>query len=111
MKSLIALISFLSLASAPAHAFISSQEEVSLLAALNEQHNPQVHFENIRCSVRNRLCLVKMELPNSRKVGCMIERLGDASDLYSEVAVNGKSQMVLSEYSAEALRQCLRLAL
>lgn len=110
MKSLIALISLLSLASAPAHAFISSQEEVTLLAALNEQNSPQVQFENIRCSVRNRLCLVKMELSNSRKVGCMIERLNDASDLYKEAVVNGKNQLVLSDYSAEALRQCLRLA-
>ncbi|WP_374075793.1 hypothetical protein [Bdellovibrio bacteriovorus] len=110
MKSFIlSLTSLLALVSTPAHAFISSQEEGLLVEAMN-QINPSLHVENIRCSMRSRMCLVRMEVgQQQRRAGCMIERIGDATDLYSqnEDKATGKTTVSLSPYAQEALDRCV----
>ena len=110
MKSLIlSLISVVTLAAPSAFAFVSSEEETLLLQNLNQGSSASVHFENIRCSARNSMCIFKLQLqPGERKAGCMIERLNDASDLYTEEKIDGVVSLTLSAYATEALQQCLR---
>ncbi|WP_295900678.1 hypothetical protein [uncultured Bdellovibrio sp.] len=111
MKSFIlSLTSFLALVSSPAHAFISSQEETLLVEAMNQVNPAQVHVENIRCSLRNRMCLVKMEVgAHQRRAGCMIERISDAADLYTENVdkATGKTVVSLSPYTQDSLDRCV----
>lgn len=111
MKSFIlSLTSLLALASSPAHAFISSQEEGLLVEAMNQINPSQVHIENIRCSMRSRMCLVRMEVgQQQRRAGCMIERISDATDLYTqnEDKATGKTTVSLSPYAQEALDRCV----
>ncbi|WP_347359571.1 hypothetical protein [Bdellovibrio sp.] len=108
-KTLAILFSLFAFAASPAHAFLSAQDEIQILKTLNEENlNPGVHFEDIRCSLRNRTCLVKMEIQEHRKTGCMIERMTDSGDLYTEQKdQKGHSRMVLSPYAEETLAACL----
>ncbi|KYG66310.1 hypothetical protein AZI86_04435 [Bdellovibrio bacteriovorus] len=88
----------------PAHAFISSEEQDQLLVAMNKLNPSQVHFQEVRCSARSRMCLVRMELgANKLPVGCAIERIASSDDLF----VVNSAGMQLSAYSANALNQCI----
>ncbi|NUN04577.1 MAG: hypothetical protein HUU57_02335 [Bdellovibrio sp.] len=110
MKSLLlSLLSVITLAAPSAFAFVSAAEETLLLQTLNQASSAQVHFENIRCSARNSMCIFKLQLqPGERKAGCMIEGLNAAADLYVEENINGVARINLSAYATEALQQCLR---
>nr|BFD60968.1 hypothetical protein CKG001_30750 [Bdellovibrio sp. CKG001] len=103
---ILALFAFVA---SPAHAFLAPQDKAQILKTLNEENlNPGVHFQDIRCSLRNRTCLVKMEIQQQRKTGCMIERMTDASDLYTEHRdPQGHSRMALSPYAEQTLAACL----
>lgn len=104
----ITLAAIMALAASPAQAFLSSQDETTLLATLNQENlTPGVHYNDIRCSVRNRKCLVKMEI-KSQKAGCLIERMNDVSDLYTESTTrDNQVRMVLSPYAEQALASCV----
>lgn len=105
MKSTLFSLLFVALfMSSAAQAFISSGEQKELLAAMNKINPSQVAFEDIRCSLRSRMCLVKSELgPQKIKVGCAIERINGSADLFVETSQG----LQLSPYSREALEQCL----
>lgn len=104
MKFLIAAIISSFAFMGPAHAFISSEEQDQLLLAMNKLNPAQVHFQEVRCSARSRMCLVRMELgANKIQAGCAIERIASADDLF----VMTSAGMQLSGYSQEALNQCL----
>ena len=93
-----------SLVSFSAHAFISSSEQAQLLTVMNTSNTQQIRFEDIRCSARSRMCLVRMELGAKRTpVGCSIERLNGAGDLYTETSAG----LQLSPYAENALRECV----
>lgn len=106
--TLATLFSLLVFVASPAHAFLSTQDKAQILKTLNEENlNPGVYYEDIRCSLRNRTCLVKMEVQRHR-AGCMIERMADSADLYTEQKNHqGHSRMVLSPYAEEILAACL----
>lgn len=108
-KILALLIALFAFAASPAHAFLSAQEKTQLLNTLNSENlNSGVHYEDIRCSLRNRACLVKMEIQQQRKTGCMIERMTDVGDLYTEQKDSqGHMRMALSRYAEETLAACL----
>ncbi|XGC80521.1 hypothetical protein ACES2L_14420 [Bdellovibrio bacteriovorus] len=102
------LITISLLLSAPsAFAFLSNAEEELLLQNLNQKQTA-VTFEEIRCSLRNRLCLVRYEANGANKA-CLIERINDASELYnSEVDQNGKVVLNLSNYAQREVERCLQ---
>lgn len=109
-KLILSLTSLIAFASSPSLAFISAQEEGQLLQAMNQINPAQVQFESIRCSLRNRMCLVKALVgPQAQKVGCMIERISDASELYVESleSATGKTFVSLSPYAHASLSSCL----
>lgn len=110
--TLLILSALFAMTSTPALAYINSQEEAALITAMN-QANPQARVEGIRCSLLHRMCLVKMEIgPRALKQGCMIERIADASDLYTDATtVDGKLTVALAPYTQSALSQCIRQAL
>ncbi|KHD88700.1 MAG: hypothetical protein OM95_07820 [Bdellovibrio sp. ArHS] len=95
-------------ASGPAVAFVSAQEEQALIAAINDVSPAHIRAESLRCSLRNRMCLVHMEIAQ-RKAGCMIERISDVSDLYTEEfdKETGKNFFVLSRYAQDSLAHCV----
>lgn len=107
MKYLVlSLISSVALMSPKAaHAFITSEEQTQLLSSMNKLNSAQVYFEDIRCSQRNRMCLVRMELGAQKlKVGCSIEQIASSADLFTGDEVTG---LELSEYSRNAIEQCI----
>lgn len=98
------LISSMILMNPIAHAFISSEEQGQLLVELNKLNPAQAHFQDIRCSARSRMCLVRVELGSQKlQVGCAIERLASSEDLFTESAAG----LHLSPYSQNALNQCI----
>lgn len=105
MKSTLFSVLFAALFMSPAaQAFITSAEQKELLTAMNKINPSQVVFEDIRCSMRSRMCLVKSELgPQKIKVGCAIEKINGSSDVFVETAQG----LQLSAYSRNALEQCL----
>lgn len=103
-SSLLAVIAAISM-SPSAHAFMSANEQTELLNALNKLNPSQVVFEDIRCSNRSRMCLVKMELGAEKsKVGCAIERITSADDLF----VNSAHGIEVSPYTRQALEECIQ---
>lgn len=104
-----ALISAITLSSFSAQAFITPEENSRLLTKLNDGSFEQVHFEEIRCSLRSRMCLVKMEVgPRALKAGCMIEQIGESSEVIKEsVDAQGNTQTDLSSYAQEAVENCI----
>jgi hypothetical protein len=104
MKLLVIIHVFaLSLVSFSAQAFISSDEQSQLLNSMNKL-NTQVHFQEIRCSARSRMCLVRLELGAQKlQVGCSIERIASSADLFQETATG----LQLSAYSTAALNECI----
>jgi|GEM_PF-2344203 len=102
------------IASTPAHAFISTQEETLLISAMNQLNPALLKVDSIHCSLRNRMCLVKMDVGTQvHHTGCMIERLNDASDLYTESVdkATGKAVVSLSPYAYESLNRCVSAVL
>jgi hypothetical protein len=86
-----------------AQAFISSEEQTQLLSSMNKLNN-EVHFQDVRCSARSRMCLVRLELGEQKlPVGCSIERINSPEDLFKETA-NG---LQLSAYSEASLNECI----
>ncbi|WII72493.1 hypothetical protein QJS83_01245 [Bdellovibrio sp. 22V] len=110
-KFVLSLISILSLAGAPAQAFISANEEDQLLQAMNSAYEPHIQFESVRCSLRGRMCLVRLEVGSAR-IGCMIERITAAEDLYhvSQNKMTGKTSVSLSPYAQTELNVCVNKA-
>lgn len=104
MKSLLIIISLVISTSTPALAFLSHEEEALLVYDLNRNPGKDIHFDGFRCSMRSRSCLVKFEI-GTRKVGCYIERISQASDIYKESRSTGT--LVLSDYAAETLNTCI----
>lgn len=102
------LITALALAASPAQAFLTSQDEAQLLQTLNQENlNHDIIYHDIRCSIRNKKCLVKMEI-KSNKTGCLIERMNDVSDLYTETTTrDNQVRMTLSPYAEQALASCV----
>ena len=105
-----ALISTALLSGFSAHAFITPQEQGRLIAKLNEGNFGQVHFEDVRCSLRSRLCIVKLSVgPEALPAGCMIERISDSAEILTEsVNADGSVQTVISPYAEETLVACVR---
>ena len=103
------LLSTLTLASTSAHAFMTADEHARLIGALNQTYSGKIHFEEFRCSLRSRACLVKLDLIESHsKTSCLIEHISDSSDIVSEsVAADGKSTTQLANYSRLAINECL----
>lgn len=107
MRTITITILSLLFATSSAHAFLSRSEEKVLLESMNQNKPAEVNFESIRCSLRNRFCLVRFTAGNQNK-GCMIERINDSSELYhSDVDQDGKTQLSLSSYAEKTLAQCL----
>lgn len=87
-----------------AHAFLSSEDQVQFLAAMNKINPAKVQFQDVRCSARSRMCLVRMELGAKRTaVGCAIEQIASSDDLF----VSSAAGLQLSPYSQSVLNQCL----
>lgn len=102
-------LSLIALGGTPTQAFISHSQAAELIEALNQTH-PSIQVESFRCSLRSRMCLVRMEVGMpQRKVGCVIERVNEASDIFTEQKnkTSGIVSLALSAYATEALDQCL----
>ncbi|KYG70515.1 hypothetical protein AZI85_00790 [Bdellovibrio bacteriovorus] len=108
IKFVLTLSTISVLFSSPAFAFVSPQEEKALIEAINDASPAQTHAEGIRCSLRNRMCLVRLHVAE-RQAGCMIERIADVSDLYTEEVerTTGKSVFTLSRYAQDSLNHCV----
>ncbi|AHI07096.1 hypothetical protein BDW_12980 [Bdellovibrio bacteriovorus W] len=104
--SVLPLVAFFS---SPAHALISQEQQKVVLDIINSQAAAGIKAQQIRCSVGNKLCLVKFEIAvDGRKVGCMVDSLRDESDILQNSKEKGLS---LSPYFHSALEQCLQRAL
>lgn len=107
MKFVLFLFTLATLTANPAQAFLVSQEKDLLLKAMNNATlNKDVVFEDIRCSLRTRSCLVRFQVQN-KSAGCLIEKLQDASDLYVEINSENQTHRVLSPYTEQILAACV----
>lgn len=108
--STIILSLLLTLGHSSAQAFISRSEQDQVLTLLNQSSLAETHtahFEDIRCSLRSRMCLVRAELRLAdKKVGCIVERISDSSEIIS----HDGGDTSIAPYTAKALQSCLTAA-
>lgn len=94
---------FLLLQSFNAQAFLSAPQEQRVLAQLNARFL-RVNFEDIRCSLRSRHCLLHFSSIKGQH-SCFIGLISDPSDVIQEN--EDKGLIRLAPYAEDVVTRCL----
>lgn len=85
-------------------AFVAKDQQPAFVDALNKVQPSFSYAESIRCSVRNRACVVKLTLHNAHEVSCVISGLNDGEEVY-DTAEDG--QIKIAPFFVQKLDRCL----
>ncbi len=98
----LSLIALITISSPSAFAFLTNQEQQFFITSLNKMNtNENIKFEEVHCSRRNRLCIVKAEI-NKHQTACVVDRLMDSSDL-----LDSKTNKV-APYAESTISSCVQ---